>query len=391
MIILDATPFYGESGGQVGDKGVLAADDAVFTVDDTHKNHEGVFMHSGVLESGETLKVGDAVTARVDSVLRGATKRNHTAAHLLQAALRQVLGTHVEQAGQLVSPEEVRFDFTHFSALTGEELQKVEMLVNEVILKNIPVVTKEMSIDEAKKEGAMALFGEKYGDVVRVVTAGDFSKELCGGTHVSATGEIGLFRIVTETSVAAGVRRIAGVTGFGVLELDNGYRKLLSDASAAMKTGNIEDVPAKAASLAAEVKRLEKENEALKAEINAAKTASLKDSAVDLGSAKLLTADLGATAPNDVRTAADNAVKEDPALIAVFAGVNGEKVTFACACGADAVKAGAHAGNIVREVAKIAGGSGGGKPTSAMAGAKDASKVAEALAKSAEIVKGFLN
>ncbi|MBQ6165679.1 MAG: alanine--tRNA ligase [Clostridia bacterium] len=390
VIILDATPFYGESGGQVGDKGVLLADDTLFAVSDTHKNHEGVFMHSGVLESGETLKVGDTVRASVADTVRRATMRNHTAAHLLQAALRSVLGTHVEQAGQLVNSNAVRFDFTHFSALTSEELQQVEWLVNAKILENIPVVTKEMSIDEAKKEGAMALFGEKYGDVVRVVTAGDFSKELCGGTHVSATGEIGLFRIVSESSVAAGVRRIEGVTGFGVLELDDGYRKLLSDASAAMKTGNIEDVPAKAVSLVAEVKRLEKENEALKAEINAAKTASLKDSTVDLGIAKLLTADLGATAPNDVRNAADNAVKEDPALIAVFAGVNGDKVTFACACGDEAIKNGAHAGNIVREVAKIAGGSGGGKPNSAMAGAKDASKVAEALEKSAEIVTVFL-
>ncbi len=391
VLILDATPFYGESGGQVGDRGILFPDnETVFEVTDTHKNHEGVFMHSGQLVAGETLKVGDTVRAGVVGTVRRATMRNHTAAHLLQAALRSVLGTHVEQAGQLVNADAVRFDFTHFSALTTEELQKVEWLVNAKILENIPVVTKEMSIDEAKKEGAMALFGEKYGDVVRVVTAGDFSKELCGGTHVSATGEIGLFRIVTETSVAAGVRRIAGVTGFGVLELDDGYRKLLSDASAAMKTGNIEDVPAKAASLVAEIKRLEKENEALKTEINAAKTASMKDSVVDLGGVKLLTADLGATAPNDVRNAADNAVKEDPALIAVFAGVNGEKVTFACACGDEAIKNGAHAGNIVREVAKLAGGSGGGKPNSAMAGAKDASKVAEALEKSAEIVTVFL-
>ena len=389
-IILDATAFYGESGGQVGDKGVLCAEDTVFAVSDTHKNHEGVFMHSGVLESGETLKTGDTVNACVDASLRRATMRNHTAAHLLQAALRSVLGAYVEQAGQLVNSDAVRFDFTHFSAMTGEELKKVETLVNEKILENIPVVTKEMPIDEAKAEGAMALFGEKYGDVVRVVTAGDFSKELCGGTHVSATGDIGLFRIVSESSVAAGVRRIEGVTGFGVLKLDDGYRTLLSDAAAAMKTGNIEDVPVKAASMAAEIKRLEKEAEALKAELNAMKTASMKDSAVEIGGVKLLTADLGATAANDVRSAADNAVKEDPALIAVFVGVNGEKITFACACGADAVKAGAHAGNIVREIAKLAGGSGGGKPNSAMAGAKDASKVAEALEKSAEIVKGFV-
>ncbi|MBR1811216.1 MAG: alanine--tRNA ligase [Clostridia bacterium] len=389
-LILDTTPFYGESGGQVGDKGVITAGESVFRVKDTGKNHEGIYMHSGVLETGESLKTGDAVTASVDAALRHAAMRNHTAAHLLQAALRSVLGTHVEQAGQLVNPDAVRFDFTHFSALTGEELKTVERLVNEKILESIPVVTLEMSIDEAKKIGAMALFGEKYGDVVRVVTAGEFSKEFCGGTHVKNTAEIGLFRIVSESSVAAGVRRIEGVTGFGVLKLDDGYRALLADTSAALKTGSINDVPAKAASLASELKKLEKENEALRAQINAAKTASMLNNAVELGGVKLVAADLGEAVPNDIRNAADAAVKDDASLIALFAGVNGEKVTFACACGADAVKGGAHAGNIVREVAKLAGGSGGGKPTSAMAGAKDASKIGDALTAAADIVKGFL-
>ncbi len=389
-VILDSTPFYGESGGQVGDTGTLAASSSVFTVQNTGKSHEGVFLHSGVLSEGESLKVGDKVQSRVDEARRRAIMRNHTAAHLLQAALRQVLGSHVEQAGQLVNDEAVRFDFTHFSALTGEELQQVERLVNEVILRGLPVETREMPIDEARKLGAMALFGEKYGDVVRVVKAGDFSLELCGGTHVDNTAKVGLFRIVSESSVAAGVRRIEGVTGFGVLALDDARAQTLQSAAAAMKVGNPSELPQRAAAVMAELKQKERENEALKAEIAAAKTADLLSGAVQVAGLRLLTSDLGESAPNDVRKAADTAVKENPDLIAVFAAVNGGKVTFACACGKDAVAQGAHAGNLVREIAKIAGGSGGGKPDSAMAGAKDSEKVALALTRAKEIVAELL-
>ena len=389
-VILDSTPFYGESGGQVGDTGSLKGSFGVFAVTDTGKNHEGVVLHSGVLSEGESLKVGDMVTGFVDEEKRLATMRNHTAAHLLQAALRQVLGTHVEQAGQLVNADAVRFDFTHFSAMTGEELKQVERLVNETILRGIPVETREMPIDEARKLGAMALFGEKYGDVVRVVKAGDFSIELCGGTHMDNTAKLGLFRIVSESSVAAGVRRIEGVTGFGVLGLDDSRLEMLEKTATALKVGNLADLPARAAALSAETKQLEKENEALKAQIAASKTAGLLASAVQVKGARLLCSDFGEAAPNDVRKAADTAVRENPDLIAVFASVHNGKVTFACACGKDAIAKGAHAGNIVREVAKTAGGSGGGKPDSAMAGAKDPSAIPTALEKGKEIVESFL-
>lgn len=389
-VVLDTTPFYGESGGQVGDTGELTASSSVFTVQNTGKNHAGVYLHSGVLSEGESLKVGDVVKASVNQARRRAIMRNHTAAHLLQAALRKVLGSHVEQAGQLVTDEAVRFDFTHFSAMTGEELRQVEQMVNEVILRGIPVQTREMPLDEARKLGAMALFGEKYGDVVRVVRAGDFSMELCGGTHIDNTAKAGLFRIVSESSVAAGVRRIEGVTGFGVLKLDDERAETLQSAASALKVGNLSELPQRASAIMAELKQKEKENEALKAEIASAKTADLLSGATEVAGVRLLTSDLGESAPNDVRKAADAAVKENPDLIAVFAAVNGGKVTFACACGKDAVAKGAHAGNLVREIAKTAGGSGGGKPDSAMAGAKDPDKITAALEKAQEIVAAAL-
>ena len=392
VVVLDKTPFYGESGGQAGDTGVIKTDNATLEVTATGKTPDGVVLHIARFISGDSIALGDKVHAQIDVEKREATRRNHTAAHLLQAALRKHLGGHVEQAGQLVNSEEMRFDFTHFSALSGDELKAIEREVNEVILKGIPVETREMPIEEAKKLGAMALFGEKYGDVVRVVSAGDFSVELCGGTHADNTAKLGLFKIVSESSVAAGIRRITAVTGFGVLNHIENDERIMQSAAAAMKLGNVAELDKRAATLAAEVKAKDRELAELRSEISALKAGSLMDSARQVGGVRLITADVEVSNPGELRSMCDTARDNGADIVAVFAGVNKEKGTlnFACACGADAIKLGAHAGNIVRETAKIAGGSGGGKPDSAMAGAKDASKADEALAAVDSIVSAML-
>ena len=392
VIVLNKTPFYGESGGQAGDTGVIKTDNATLEVTATGKTPDGVVLHIARFISGDSIALGDKVHAQIDVEKREATRRNHTAAHLLQAALRKHLGSHVEQAGQLVNSEEMRFDFTHFSALSGDELKAIEREVNEVILKGIPVETREMPIEEAKKLGAMALFGEKYGDVVRVVSAGDFSVELCGGTHVDNTAKLGLFKIVSESSVAAGIRRITAVTGFGVLKHIENNERIMQSAAAAMKLGNVAELDKRAATLSAEVKAKDRELAELRSEISALKAGSLMDSARQVGGVMLITAEVEVSNPGELRSMCDTARDNGADIVAVFAGVNKEKGTlnFACACGADAIKLGAHAGNIVRETAKIAGGSGGGKPDSAMAGAKDASKADEALAAVDSIVSAML-
>ncbi len=392
VVVLDKTPFYGESGGQAGDTGVIKTDNATLEVTATGKTPDGVVLHIARFISGDSIALGDKVHAQIDVEKREATRRNHTAAHLLQAALRKHLGSHVEQAGQLVNNEEMRFDFTHFSALSGDELKAIEREVNEVILKGIPVETREMPIEEAKKLGAMALFGEKYGDVVRVVSAGDFSVELCGGTHADNTAKLGLFKIVSESSVAAGIRRITAVTGFGVLKHIENDERIMQSAAAAMKLGNVAELDKRAATLAAEVKAKDRELAELRSEISALKAGSLMDSARQVGGVRLITAEVEVSNPGELRSMCDTARDNGADIVAVFAGVNKEKGTlnFACACGADAIKLGAHAGNIVRETAKIAGGSGGGKPDSAMAGAKDASKADEALAAVDSIVSAML-
>lgn len=392
VVVLDKTPFYGESGGQAGDTGIIKTDNATLEVTATGKTPDGVVLHIARFISGDSIALGDKVHAQIDVEKREATRRNHTAAHLLQAALRKHLGSHVEQAGQLVNSEEMRFDFTHFSALSGDELKAIEREVNEVILKGIPVETREMPIEEAKKLGAMALFGEKYGDVVRVVSAGDFSVELCGGTHADNTAKLGLFKIVSESSVAAGIRRITAVTGFGVLKHIENDERIMQSAAAAMKLGNVAELDKRAATLAAEVKAKDRELAELRSEISALKAGSLMDSARQVGGVRLITAEVEVSNPGELRSMCDTARDNGADIVAVFAGVNKEKGTlnFACACGADAIKLGAHAGNIVRETAKIAGGSGGGKPDSAMAGAKDASKADEALAAVDSIVSAML-
>lgn len=392
VVVLNKTPFYGESGGQAGDTGVIKTDNATLEVTATGKTPDGVVLHIARFINGDSIALGDKVHAQIDVEKREATRRNHTAAHLLQAALRKHLGSHVEQAGQLVNSEEMRFDFTHFSALSGDELKAIEREVNEVILKGIPVETREMPIEEAKKLGAMALFGEKYGDVVRVVSAGDFSVELCGGTHADNTAKLGLFKIVSESSVAAGIRRITAVTGFGVLKHIENDERIMQSAAAAMKLGNVAELDKRAATLAAEVKAKDRELAELRGEISALKAGSLMDSARQVGGVRLITAEVEVSNPGELRSMCDTARDNGADIVAVFAGVNKEKGTlnFACACGADAIKLGAHAGNIVRETAKIAGGSGGGKPDSAMAGAKDASKADEALAAVDSIVSAML-
>lgn len=391
-LVLSETPFYAESGGQVGDVGVIKGNGFEFTVENTTKTHEGVVLHHGYISDGETVSCGDKVHAEVNRSVREATMRNHTAAHLLQAALRKILGTHVEQAGQLVNSEAVRFDFTHFSALSADELRKVENTVNEVIMSAVPVVTSEMPIDEAKKLGAMALFGEKYGDIVRVVKADDFSVEFCGGTHVKNTGSIGLFKIVSESSVASGVRRIEAVTGNNVMKYIDKSNELIAETAKNLKLTNYHELASRAAALSAELKEKEREISSLEAEIAASKTADLMKDAKQIGGVRLVTADIGEAGADALRSLCDKALESGDDIIAVFAGKNAEKGTasFACRVGKKAIECGAHAGNIVREVARVAGGAGGGKPDSAMAGAKDVSKIPEALKKASEIVAAML-
>ena len=388
-LVLDRTVFYGESGGQVGDCGVIKANGVTFEVETTTKTADGNFLHIGKIIEGESISVGDAVVAEICIKTREATMRNHTAAHLLQAALRETLGSHVEQAGQLVNADAMRFDFTHFSALTAEEIAAVEKKVNDIILSAIAVSSIEMPIDEAKKLGAMALFGEKYGDIVRVVKAGDFSTELCGGTHADNTGKLGLFKIVSESSVAAGVRRIEAVTGLGVLEYIAKDAALIRNTAAAMKLANVSDLDKKANSLMTDIKAKEKEIEQLRAELSQLKTGDLMGNAVEINGIKLVVTTVDGVNPGDLRSMCDK-VKENADAVAVICGVNGASANFACACGADAVVKGAHAGNIVKAVSKLANGSGGGRPDSAMAGTKDVSNIKEAMDAVADIVKEMI-
>ncbi len=391
ILVLDKTSFYAESGGQAGDKGVITIGDSIFEVTNTTKDADGVVLHHGTL-SGDAIKVGDSAVTIYDEESRKATMRNHTSAHLLQAALRTVLGTHVEQAGQSVDASEVRFDFTHFTAMTSDELKRVEDLVNEEILNATEMLIKEMPIDEAKAMGAMALFGEKYGDIVRVVKAGDFSTELCGGTHVDNTGKIGLFKIVSESSVAAGVRRIQAVTGKNVLKYIDEKNELLYTTADAFKVGNVSALPQKAIAIANDLKAKDKEISSLKAEINSFKTAGIMAGAIDVNGVQLIVYYAGELDADSLRSMAETARDSAPNTVAIIAGSNAEKGTcsFACACGKDAIAKGAHAGNLVREVAKVAGGSGGGKPDMAMAGGKDISKIDDALMASNEILKSML-
>ena len=387
-VVLDKTPFYATSGGQVADTGVITADGVEFDVEDTSKNADGIYIHSGTVKEG-VVSVGNTVNAQIDADRRKSIMRNHTAAHLLQAALREVLGTHVEQAGQLVNDKEVRFDFTHFNPLTTEELSRVEAIVNKEILACAPVSMQEMPIEEAKKMGAMMLFGEKYGDIVRVVKAGDASTEFCGGTHVASTGELGLFKIVSEASVAAGVRRIVALTGTGVLNYLNECEDTVKFASATFKSADNE-VKDRITAIVAENKAKDKEIQNLNAEMTKLKSADMFSSAVDVDGLELYTAKVEGTTPDALRSMGDDVKTKGDNVVAVLAGVNGDKANFVAVCGKVAIAKGVKAGDLVKEVAKIANGGGGGRPDSAMAGAKDITKIDEALSKAEEIVKSLI-
>ncbi len=386
VIVLDKTVCYAESGGQVGDTGVITFGDNIFTVTDTKKTADGIFTHSGQLAKG-SLSVGDNVTVSIDNDRRSAIRRNHTAAHLLQAALRCVLGTHVEQAGQLVNEKAVRFDFTHFSGLTKEELSKVEAFVNNAILNGITVKNEEMAIADAKKLGAMALFGEKYGDVVRVVAAGDTSIELCGGTHVDNTAKIGLFHIVSESSVAAGVRRIEAVTGLGVMNVIYSKDSLIEEAAVNLKAANPLDIAKRANAVMNELKETKQELEKAESKLAGSKLDEILNFSFAIGEVRVATCLFEGLSPNELRKMTDTAKAENDNLVIALATQNDDKITFCIACGKNAVAKGAHAGNLVREVAKITGGNGGGKPDSAMAGGKDKSKINDALDSVKDLVK----
>jgi len=334
--------------------------------------------------------VNEEVKATVNSENRLATMRNHTVAHLLQASLRKVLGDHVEQAGQLVNEKRVRFDFTHFSAMTKEELQKVETLVNQVILRGVPVEFREMPIEEAKKLGAMALFGEKYGKIVRVVTVADFSREFCGGTHIDKTAKIGLFKIVSESSVAAGVRRIEGVTGEGVLSLMNQTINEIDEAAMALKLNNSSELVQKAVQLSAELKEKDRTIEILNSKLAGMQIDGLFSGAKEVNGVKVITALFSGTEPSALRAMCDKVRDHAPNMVAVLAGTHDGKANIAACVAKDAMQKGVNAGQIVRQVAQIAGGNGGGKADSAMAGAKDINKLDEALAAVEKIVANMI-
>ena len=387
-LILDKTPFYGEGGGQIGDTGALSNASFSANVVDTKKT-DGIYLHICELTSG-AVKVGDTVTASIDTTRRNAIKRNHSSLHLLQGALRQVLGTHVEQAGSYVDAERGRFDFTHFAAVTPEELSKVEAIVNESILSGIAVDTIETDIESAKKLGAMMLFGEKYGATVRVVKMGDASTEFCGGTHVDNTAKIGLFKIVSESSVAAGVRRIEVVTGLGVLDLIASKDKLIADTAAELKVQNPVDIAKKATQLQGEIATMKKEIEALNSKLAGSKLNDVLASAVEVGTVKLVTYVADGMEIDAARSLSDKIKAENNDMVAVLAVKAGDKLNFIAVAGKDAVAAGAHAGKLVGAVAAVTGGKGGGRPDSAMAGGRDASKITEALEAAKATLEGML-
>ena len=390
VLVLDTTSFYAESGGQVGDMGVINGKDAQIQVGNTAKNHGGIILHHALISSG-AITVGEEVEAQVDTQRRLAIMRNHTAAHLLQAALRQVLGTHVEQAGQLVNEAHVRFDFTHFSAMTVEEMAKVEALVNEEILKAVPVTMKEMPIEEAKKLGAMALFGEKYGDIVRVVSVEDgFSREFCGGTHMDNTSRLGLFKIVSESSVAAGVRRIEGVTGNGVLAMFASALGSIHETAAALKVNNTAQLAEKARQLSEELKEKDRTIENLNAKLASYQTNSLLGSARDVKSVQVVSAILRGLDAGALRTMCDRFRDARPNMVVILISAQEDKANIAVSVGKEAQAKGLNAGKIVREVAQVAGGKGGGKPDFAMAGTKDVTKLDDALEAADGIVGNML-
>ncbi|MCI9118060.1 MAG: alanine--tRNA ligase [Flavonifractor sp.] len=388
IVVLDKTPFYAEMGGQVADHGQIARSGEhglLFTVTDVQKNKGGKYMHYGKMVEG-SLKVGDTVRAHIDGERRRAVMRAHSATHMLDAALKQVLGDHVHQAGSLVEPDRLRFDFTHFEAVTPQQLAQISRIVNENILSGATVVTEVLPVEEAKKKGAVAVFGEKYGDVVRVVEMGDFSMEFCGGTHLDNTAKAGVFHIDSEFSVASGVRRIEATTGLVTLENMNRNQELLFQAAAALKTrpGELRN---KVAQTVEELRELRRTLEKFKAREAAGETDRILFGAHEVGGLRVLTATVPEADGAKLRQMGDALRSKADNVVAVLASINGEKITFLSSCGKEAIAKGIKAGDIIKQVSAIAGGSGGGKPDSAMGGGKDPLMVDNALA----MVDNFVN
>lgn len=390
IVVLDKTPFYAESGGQVGDKGSITIGDNFVEVLDTQKTASGHYICKSQVASGE-IYVGDTVQAAVDEDLRMATARNHTSAHLLQAALRKVLGDHVHQAGSYVDPYRCRFDFSHFSAVTQEELDQIENIVNNEILAAIPVVTEALPIEEARKKGAMALFGEKYGNIVRVVSVSDgFSTEFCGGTHLTNTAQAGLFKIISETSVASGVRRIEAVTGLGILEMINANKELINNIGSVLKVGNTSLLANKCESMQNEIRDLNKEISRLNRIVSNSQMEKFIQAAEEVNGIKIITAMLSGMTGEALRKVGDEMKSNRSSFIALLAGHSDGKGNFLCVCSKEAIEHGANAGQIVKQIAAIAGGKGGGKPDSAMAGIADLNKIDEALLAVKDVVSAML-
>lgn len=388
-VFVKETPFYATMGGQEGDTGVIETENGKFVVEDTIKLRGGKIGHVGHMESG-MLSQGETVSLKVNTSARRDTEKNHSATHLLQKALKTVLGTHVEQKGSLVTPDRLRFDFAHFQAMTPEEIEKTEALVNEQIQAGLSVITDVMDVEEAKKSGAMALFGEKYDQKVRVVSMGDFSKELCGGTHVSNTSSIMLFKILSESGIAAGVRRIEALTGNAVLEYYKKQEALLQEASKALKA-NSGEILEKIAHLQEEVKTLQSENESLKSKMAQGSLGNVMDKVVEVDGVKLLAAKVEGVDMNGLRDLGDSLKEKLGEGVVLLAAVNGGKVNLLAMVTESAQKAGAHAGNLVKAAAAIVGGGGGGRPNMAQAGGKNPEKADEAVEAAAEILKGQLS
>ncbi len=379
IVVVKESPFYAEMGGQAGDTGTITTPNGKAKVVDTKKNGDNIYFHIVKVEEGSLAK-GDKATLSVCKKNRMAICRNHSTTHLLHKALKEVLGSHVAQAGSEVTAKRLRFDFSHFEAMTSDEIKAVEKAVNEAILESMPIVVQELNIDEAKKLGATAQFGEKYGETVRVVSMGDYSVEFCGGTHLSNTAQAGLFKIVSENGVAAGVRRIEAVTGIGVLEQLNEAQSTIAKVSEAIKS-SISEVETKAQSIAEENRNLKRELESIKSKMANSSIGELLDGAEEVNGIKVIAHRLpDGHDMNALRDAGDNLKQKLDCGVIVLASAVEEKVNIISMATAEAVKLGAHAGNIIREVAKTCGGGGGGKPDSAQAGGKDASKIGDALA-----------
>lgn len=384
-VILDKTPFYAASGGQVGDEGFIESKDVRIRVEDCKKTDDGKYLHTGVIEKG-TLEVGAAVKAAIDVKRRMSIARNHTTTHLLQKALRNVLGTHVHQAGSLVEPGRLRFDFAHFSAMTQEEIEKVENEVNEKILESMTVDVKEMPIDEAKKLGATALFGEKYGNIVRVVSIEDYSMEFCGGTHLKSTSQAGFIKIISESGVAAGVRRIEALTGEAALNYLHDREKLIAEVATALKSSPQDSVK-RIEAMATELKVAQKELEQLRSKLVSGSLDEVLSKATEVNGIKVVKARFDQLDMEALRNTGDTIRnKMGSGVVILGSGYEG-KVSFVVMATKDVVSKGIHSGNIIKEVAKIAGGGGGGRPDMAQAGGKDISKIDEALEYSVKVVE----